>query len=656
MKKITTLAALLLCFLASAKDYSVSSPKGRIEVTVSAGQSLTWTVSAGGSQVILPSEISITTDKGTFGPGIKVKKAVVSKTDATRTTPVYKKASVRDNYTSLVLKCQGDFDLEVRAYDEFAAYRLINKKDATVMDESVEMVFAGDYKAFLPYFNDNRMGEKYSYSFESYYDEQKLSQMFADSIAVTPLAVCLPQGRKAVVMDAGVVDYPGLYFKKGEGSRLVSEFAGVPLTIRENNHTDFLGHCVVPDERASYIAQIKAGVNLPWRAVVVTDNDAELLSCDIAQLLGPEQRIQDTDWIKPGKVAWDWWNATILTGVDFRSGMNTPTYKYYIDFASKYGLEYIIIDEGWSGKGGLYDLNPEIDLKALIPYADARNVGIILWSSWKNIKDDTEAIMDHYAKMGIKGFKIDFIDRDDQIAVASAYGIADIAAKHHLLVDYHGFKPQGVQVAYPNVINFEGVKGLENSKWEGRTGAGPVHDQPRYDVIIPYLRNLAGPMDYTPGAMVNATKSNFFGNNDHPMSQGTRVHQMAMYTIFDAPLQMLADSPSKYLANPECTEFMSAVPTTFDETVALGGEIGEFVALARRKGDTWYIAAMTNWNERDIVLDLTKLQGLGKKAVVFEDGVNAYHEPTDFKRTETSLSGKINVHLAPGGGWTAIVR
>jgi alpha-glucosidase len=267
--------------------------------------------------------------------------------------------------------------------------------------------------------------------------------------------------------------------------------------------------------------------------------------------------------------------------------------------------------------------------------------------------------MAHYAAKGIKGFKVDFFDRDDQQVIASAYRIAACAARHHLLVDYHGLKPFGIQRAYPNVVNFEGVKGLENSKWEPRVADGPLHNQPRYDVTAPYLRMFAGPMDYTPGAMNNAMKDHFFGNNNHPMSQGTRVHQMAMYTLFEAPLQMLADSPTEYEKEQECTDFIAQVPTTFDETVALDGVLGEYAVVARRKGDTWYVAAMTDWTVRDVVIDLSFLGQGNYRATIFSDGVNALKDGRDYQKTVKTVTAKerIAAHLSSGGGWTArIVR
>ena len=658
----------LMGLSSQAAEYQVSSPNGKVKVVVNTDEAVKWSVSYGGEPVLMPSQIDIQLRQGKKVLGLgQIGKVAVRQIKSSFDSPFYKKATVKDEYGQMLMYTNQKFTIEVRAYDDGAAYRLIssNSKPSTIVNETAEFCFDADYQAFVPYVNDNRGGERYCYSFESYYDEQPLSKMFNDSLAITPLAVCLPGGMKAIVMDAGVENYPGMFVKKGQAAHsLVAEFAPYPT---EQPVCGYARLNLVPTKRADYIAKMNGKQSLPWRAVVITEKDADILNCDMAQRLAPACRIGDTSWISPGKVAWDWWNNTNITGVDFKSGMNTDTYLYYIDFAAKNHLEYIIIDEGWSSEESLMkDLNPEIDLPRLIAYGRQKGVGIILWSSWRNLigndpmcdQSVVEAVMAHYADMGIKGFKVDFFDRDDQQVTASAYKIAEIAAKHHLHLDYHGLKPFGIQRAYPNILNFEGVKGLENSKWEPRVGDGPLHNQPRYDVTIPYLRMLAGPLDYTPGAMMNAMKDSFFGNNDHPMSQGTRVHQMAMYVTFEAPLQMLADSPTKYMQNQECTDFIAQIPTTFDETIALDGKLGEYTVIARRKGAVWYLAAMTDWTARDLTIDLSFLGEGTHKADIFADGVNATKEATDYKHSRQAVkrSDRLAVHLSSGGGWTAIIR
>ena len=658
----------LMGLSSQAAEYQVSSPNGKVKVVVNTDEAVKWSVTYDGKPVLLPSQIDIQLRQGKKSLELgKVGKVAVRQIKSSFSSPFYKKATVEDEYGQMLMYTNQKFTIEVRAYDDGAAYRLIsaNSKPSTVVNETAEFCFDADYQAFVPYVNDNRGGERYCYSFESYYDEQPLSKMFNDSLAITPLAVCLPGGMKAIVMDAGVENYPGMFVKKGKAAHsLVAEFAPYPT---EQPVSGYARLNLVPTKRADYIAKLNGKQSLPWRAVVITEKDADILNCDMAQRLAPVCRIGDTSWISPGKVAWDWWNNTNITGVDFKSGMNTDTYLYYIDFAAKNHLEYIIIDEGWSSEESLMkDLNPEIDLPRLIAYGRQKGVGIILWSSWRNLigndpmcdQSVVEAVMAHYADMGIKGFKVDFFDRDDQQVTASAYKIAEIAAKHHLHLDYHGLKPFGIQRAYPNILNFEGVKGLENSKWEPRVGDGPLHNQPRYDVTIPYLRMLAGPLDYTPGAMMNAMKDSFFGNNDHPMSQGTRVHQMAMYVTFEAPLQMLADSPTKYMQNQECTDFIAQIPTTFDETIALDGKLGEYTVIARRKGAVWYLAAMTDWTARDLTIDLSFLGEGTHQADIFADGVNATKEATDYKHSRQAVkrSDRLAAHLSSGGGWTAIIR
>ena len=678
MKTLRLLAVMcLMCIGMTAhafsmkRDWSIESPDKTVQVDIHrlGNYSLDWQIRYKGTEVLKPSNINILLD-GTMDVSTKGGIGKESKREQVRSqfeTPFYKKSVVKDEYNSLTISFKNGISLEFRVYNDGAAYRfIINRKKASeVTSEQAEFCFADDYQAFIPYVNDNRGGERYCYSFESYYDEQPLSKMYSDSLAITPLAVCLPGGIKAIVMDAGVENYPGMFLKKGNrDNTLQAEFAPYPLE-QEIGGFDRLN--LVPTRRADYIAKLEGSSALPWRAVVITERDADILNCDMAQRLAPKCRIKDTSWIHPGKVAWDWWNNTNVYGVDFKSGMNTDTYLYYIDFAAKNHIEYIIIDEGWSGKESLTEnLNPEIDLQRLIAHGKEKGVGIILWSSWRNLIGSnplndisvTDAVMKRYAEMGIKGFKVDFFDRDDQQVIASAYKIAESAAKYHLYLDYHGLKPFGIQRAYPNIFNFEGVKGLENSKWEPRTGNGPLHNQPRYDVTAPYLRMLAGPMDYTPGAMSNAMKDCFFGNNDHPMSQGTRVHQMAMYTVFEAPLQMMADSPTKYMQNQECTDFIAQVPTTFDETKALDGKLGEYIVIARRKGTTWYLAAMTDWTPRDLTIDLSFL-GTGKhQAEIFADGINAMKEASDYKRSQQTVTStdRLNIHLSSGGGWTAIIR
>lgn len=665
--RILWVAALLCCHTeVPAQCYQLNSPDGKLAITVKAGEKLSWSLNHDGTVVLQTSAIGMQGQDAqppkkevAFGKNVKVARTERKSVRSSFHTPFYKKAKVEDIYNELILKCKDGYEIQFRAYDDGAAYRFLSHRKApfVVNSETAEFNFKKDCHAFVPYVNDNRNGERYCYSFESYYDEIKLSEITADSLAITPLLADLGGGKKAVVMEAGVEAYPGMFLIRNHQNPrgLQAAFAPYPLQEIIGGHNRLN---LIPTRRAEYIARIPGGEQkaFPWRVVLVTEKDTQLANNDMAQRLAPACRIADTSWIKPGKVAWDWWNSCNLTGVDFIAGMNTPTYKAFIDFAAANELEYIIIDEGWSGKDSLLkELNPDIDLKRLIAYGKQKNVGIILWASWRNTIVDMEKTFAHYADMGIKGFKIDFFDRDDQPVIESVERIAACAASNKLLLDLHGLKPYGIQRAYPNILNFEGVKGLENAKWEPIVNGVPLHDFPRYDVTAPYLRQLAGPMDYTPGAMTNTTRPHFRAINDHPMSQGTRVHQMAMYTLFEAPLQMLADSPSKYIKEQECTDFIAQVPTIFDETVALDGEIGEHLVMARRKGDIWYVGAMTNWTPRDYIIDFSFLGEGNYEAEIFSDGINAHRAAMDYQKEIRTISAcdKLKIHMAPGGGWTA---
>ena len=404
--------------------------------------------------------------------------------------------------------------------------------------------------------------------------------------------------------------------------------------------------------REEYIAKVDGPRNFPWRVAVVTTRDTQLAASNLSYLLAEPSKLSDTSWIKPGKVAWEWWNDWNLCGVDFKTGVNNATYKAYIDFASQYGIEYVILDEGWAVnlKADLMQVVKEIDLKELVDYAAARNVGIILWAGYYAFERDMENVCRYFSEMGVKGFKVDFMDRDDQLMTDFNHRAAAMCAKYHLILDLHGtHKPAGLNRTYPNVLNFEGVHGLEQMKWRP---AG--FDQITYDVMIPFIRQVAGPMDYTQGAMRNATRENYYPSNSEPMSQGTRCHQLAMYIVLESPFNMLCDSPSNYMREQESTSFIAQVPTVWDETVVLDGKMGEYIITARRKGDTWFVGGLNNWDARDVEVDLSFLSSGSHKAVLFKDGVNAHRTARDYKREEVSVSSTqpLKVHLAPGGGFT----
>ena len=658
------IAVLLLSMVAGqvyAADYTLKSPNGKLSVSIQTGEKLTWAINHEGTDVLLPSAIAADCKVAgrdlRMGANIKKAKAMRGETRQQWHTDFYRKKTVDDNYNYMLLRMNG-YSVEFRAYDEGAAYRFVvtQSKPLIVESEKSTFCFADNYKTTLGYATDTEANDKFRTSYESYYEEHLLSELNDDLNAVVPVVVWLPKGKKALIMDAGIDNYPSMFIRKADGNALEAAFDRVPAEEK------VAGRNLLIAKREDFIARydaVEKQQELPWRVVVVSEKDEDLVDTDMAMNLAPKCKVSDTSWIKPGKVAWDWYNDNNIYGVDFQSGLNTETYKYYIDFASKNNIEYIIIDEGWSGRESMTkDLNKNIDVPELVRYGRERGVGIILWALWRNIIQDMDGNMAYYEQMGVKGFKVDFFDRGDQVTFRSSKELAACAAKHHMLLDYHGHRAFGLNRTYPNIVNFEGVKGLENTKWMDKIDDKPEYDQVRYDVLIVSMRMQTGPMDYTPGAMKNATQSSFYADFHSPMSIGTRVHQMAMYTLYEAPLQMLADNPSNYMREQECTDFIARIPTTWDETIVLGAEFGEYVAVARKKTGKWYIAALNNWTPRDITIDLAPLGIASATADIFADGANAHRTANDYKHTTKNISAgeKLNIHLAPGGGWTAVIE
>ena len=659
------LLALVLAVLMTAmavaapKSYSLSSPDGKVVAGISAGNEISWTLSFNGKSIISPSAISMTLDDGTAYDGkVKFLKAIKRKGDETVSTPFYKKATVNNRYNELTLSYK-TFDVVFRAYDQGVAYRFVSKAPApfVVKNEQATFNFAGDWDAFIPYVRDGErtIKQQFNSSFEHIYAHIPLSEWTTGRLAFLPLAVQIPGGGLLNITESSLEHYPGMYlWNEDKDPSLEGMWALYPKDIAYGvAHNNLQG--IVMDHE-DFIAVADPGQAFPWRIVTITASDAEMLDNDMVFNLSRPQVEGDFSWVKPGKVAWDWWNDWNLYGVDFKAGINTETYKYYIDFASSHGIEYVILDEGWAvtGAADMFQVIPEIDLPEIINYGKSKNVGIILWAGYWAVHRDMEHVFQHYSEMGVKGFKIDFMDRDDQIMVDFCWDAARLGAKYHMMIDFHGaYKPAGLLRTYPNVINKEGVAGLENMKWSGQE-----LDQVGYDVTIPYVRMIAGPMDYTQGAMRNATRGNFYGINNEPMSQGTRCRQLAEYVIFEAPFTMLCDSPSNYMREEECTSFIASIPTVWDETKALDGKIGEYAVIARRSGKDWYVGAMNDWNPMDLDVDLGFLPA-GKYSIeIFRDGINADKAARDYahEKKEISVSASsssVKAHLAPGGGWVA---
>jgi alpha-glucosidase len=656
------LIGLFIVFLLSSgllsaqksKNFEIKSPDNKIALKLEVGAKMLWSVQHDGQQIIAPSAISLQLEGGeVLGDQAKIASSKVEKVDQVIAAINYKKSSITDQYNQLIVNCKGDYGVIFRIYNDGVAYRFSTKKkgDIIIKNEEANFNFTNDYKAFIPYMWDYRGGVKFNHSFEALYKETNISKFATDSLAFLPLLVDVGNNKKAVILEADLEDYPGMYLNMNSTKKgFMGVYATYPLDAKLGGYKNMN---LIPTKRADFIAKTNGTRNFPWRAVVISAQDKDLLNNDMVQKLASPSRIADASWVKPGLVAWDWWSDWNISHVDFKAGYNTTTYKYYIDFAAANKLQYIVMDWGWSSHTDILEvIAPDINIQEIVDYGKQKGVGVVLWASWYAVQTEMDRAFPKYAKMGVKGFKIDFVDRDDQIAVASLYEIAKKAAENHLIVDYHGvFKPTGLQRTYPNVVGYEGVKGLENYKWA-------TEDQPRYTVSIPFIRMMAGPMDYTPGAMRNSNKTNYRPIEAFPMSMGTRCNQLAMYVMFEAPFQMLSDNPTTYMKEQECTDFIAKVPTTTDETVALDGKVGEFTAIARKKGETWFVGAMTNWTPRELTLDFSFLGTGNYQATIFKDGINADRDGTDYKKEVIKVTSgdKVKIQLAPGGGWAARIE
>ena len=656
-KLITTLAAALIAVTAFAapKTYELKSPDGKLSVSVNAGEGIFYTLSHEGDLLLDKSQISMATVQGDLFGGVQpVKKVTRRSVSQTLPTVLYKKAQVKDEFNEMTLKFK-KFSLVFRAYDEGMAYRFVSHLTGAyeVEHEFANFNFAEDWNMWAAYVcqHTQTLESQYYNSFENRYEYIPLSAWNKDRLAFLPLMVDGPKGKKIVVTESDLMNYPGMYLYNSDADAVLeARFAPYPKEVKQGGHNNLQ---MEVQSREPYIAKYDGAVEFPWRIVAVSENDVQMADNDLVYRLATPAANMDWSWVKPGKVAWDWWNDWNLYGVDFRAGINNETYKYYIDFASEHGIEYVILDEGWAvnKKADLFQVVPEIDLEMLAKYASERNVGLILWAGYWAFERDMEKVCEHYSKMGIKGFKVDFMDRDDQVMVDFHRRAAEMAAKYGMMLDFHGtYKPTGLHRTYPNVVNYEGVHGLEQMKWS----AASV-DQVTYDVTVPYIRMMAGPMDYTQGAMRNATRKNYHPVNSEAMSQGTRCRQLAEYVIFDSPLNMLCDSPSNYMKEKECTDFIATVPEVWDETLGLDGKVGEYITMARRYGSDWYVGAMTDWSARELTIDLSFLPEGSYVVELYRDGVNADRAACDYKKEVMDLPAdrKITVKMAPGGGWAA---
>lgn len=633
---------------AKEKKYVLSSPDGTLKVEISAGNELAYQVMHGNDTILSHSNIGLVLENGTIvGKTPRITGERRRKIKDNIESPFYRFKEFVATGNELDLKLKGGFGIIFRAYNEGVAYRFYTTQssDIIIKEEQAEFNFKEDYTAYLPYTTNDK--KPMAMAYQNVYDITPLSKA-QPKLAFLPVTVDCGSV-KLTLLESDLEAYPGMFVQSQQGKYgLKGVFAPYPAK------TDFYPwrKQEYVTETTDFISRSRGSRSYPWRVLAITEKDTDMPVNNLVYALASPNRIGDTSWIKTGKVAWDWWNDWNLKGVPFKAGINMDTYKYYIDFASRNGLEFIVLDEGWYDpkSGDMLTVIPELDLPELIAYGKSKGVEIVLWTVFNVLDSQLEAACKKYADMGIKGFKVDFLDRDDQTAVEMVYRIAEMTARYKLTLDLHGiYKPTGINRTYPHIINFESVFGMEEVKW-----TDIKNNMPLYDVTFPYIRMMAGPVDYTPGAMRNATKADWRAMYYTPASMGTRCHQLAAYIVHDSPFTMLCDAPTNYLNEQECVDFIASLPVEVDSTFIASGELGKYIVTVRKKDVNWYIGGMTNWDERDVQLDFSFLpEGVSYTAVLFKDGVNANKQAEDYRKETIRIDkdSRLTLHLASGGGF-----
>ncbi|RZK21359.1 MAG: glycoside hydrolase family 97 protein [Pedobacter sp.] len=647
MKQASLIVSILIAFITTTyadEKLNLKSPDGAIQVSINIGEFITYSVSYRNDPLFSNNKLALNLKNENLGSPAKLLNSKITAVSNTIKPHVpLKYSTVVSSFNKLLMSFKGNYAIEFRAFNNGIAYRFItNKKGAIeVLNEQVDLNFPSSYNIHV----------QQPASFKTAYEENYSTVNSANwnaKMSTLPILIDTKKQYKILVSESDLSDYPCLFLKGNGNNKIQAAFPKSPLRFAPDGDRSLK---II--EEASYIAKTTGKRSFPWRYFVISTEDKQLLENTMTLQLAPESKIKDPSWIKPGQASWEWWNDASPYGpdVNFESGYNLETYKYYIDFAAKFGIKYIIMDEGWANSTtDPYTPNPKVDVHELIRYGKEKNVGVVLWLTWLTVHEHMD-LFKTFKEWGVKGLKIDFMDRSDQWMVNYYERIADEAAKNELLVDFHGaFKPAGLEYKYPNVISYEGVRGMEQM-------GGTL---PKNSLFLPFMRNAVGPMDYTPGAMISMQPESYRAERPNAASIGTRAYQMALFVVFESGLQMLADNPTLYYRNPDCTEFITSVPTTWDETIALEAKVGELAVVAKRKDKKWFIGGINNDAEktRKISLNLDFLEaGKTYNMTYFEDGINAARQAMDYRKKTIAVKkgDKIDVQMVRNGGYAAVI-
>ena len=646
MKKYIFLLLFACCLIFNIQAQNkieLFSPNGEIKVSIRLSDKIYYDVSCSNEKVLENNSLMLALKEQVLGehPKLSGQKRKSVKETLTPIVPL-KFASIDNEYNQLLLNFRDNYSVEFRAFNDGIAYRFITrfKKDIEVIGEDFSLQLPSEYLLHL------QQPEGFKTGYEEFYSHiPSTSWKPSDRMSVLPILIDTHKSYKILVCEADLSDYPCMFLKSDGNNNITSVFPKVPLEFGDDGDRS-----LKILKEADYIAKTTGKRSFPWRMMVISKEDKEIIENEMVYNLSTPCVLEDYSWIKPGQVSWEWWHDARLYGVDFRSGYNMDSYKYYIDFASRFGIPYIIMDEGWAkNTRDPFTPNSTINLPELIQYGKERNVKIVLWLPWLTVENHFD-LFKTFADWGIAGVKIDFMDRSDQWMVNYYERVAQEAAKHKLFVDFHGaFKPAGLERKYPNVLSYEGVLGMEQGG----------NCKPENSIYLPFMRNAVGPMDFTPGSMISAQPEDNRSTRANAMGSGTRAFQMALFIIFESGLQMLADNPVYYYRELPCTEFIASVPVTWDETKVLYAKVGEAVVVAKRKGEQWFIGGITGNQPQNIEIDLGFLPaGQSFTLTSFEDGINADRQAMDYKKKESTVNNqtRMTLKMVRNGGWAGTIK
>jgi alpha-glucosidase len=631
----------------SQESFILYSPDSTLQLEVRAKEKLTYVLYAGKNILQTNNGIDLELLNGPkLSNNLSVKKRKYSNTSEIVAVPVpYRRKNIDNQYNQLALTFKQPFSIEFRLFNNGMAYRIGTgfRDSILIKNETVDFSFEAPPQIWYPHIEKQNDRDIFHTSFEGQYKKIALHLLPDTLITYAPVVVSLNNGYHLGITDANLYEYPGMFLKQNNGN-LSGVFAPYPA---KEKMTEGEFPQLIVEQRANYIARIKGTRMLPWRVVMVAKNDIDLPANDLVYLLSDPSKIKDASWVKTGKGTDEWINGISLFNVPFVAGINTDTYKFYIDFAKKFGFNQIMLDAGWSNYKDLFDINPNINMDTLSDYAKKNNVRLMLWTLCSTLDKQLDSALQQFNKWGVQSIMTDFMDRDDQKMVNFYHRIAEACANHKITVMFHGaFPPKGFNRTWPNVVTHEGVLGAEWNIWSDLA-------TPEHNVAIAFTRMLAGPLDYEPGLLLNAQKDQFRSIAKNPMSMGTRCHQLAMFAVYDSPLQIFSGNPSQGVKEPAFMNLLGSIPTTWDDTKILQGKIGEYIITARKKDNDWFIAGMNNEAPREITLTLDMIENKNYSATICRDGLNAHSYGSDYTIVEQTVkhNEQLKINMAPGGGF-----